>query len=197
MNLEDYITYIHGKGINGAEAEGVGFFVSNLFITAGHVIKEGSDLITCCQGVTYKLKESDAIYYSNMDDHSITPDGDDIAIFRFDGINSPLKLSSELPNISMELQTVAKRKHSVSDGKSIFNQKEIIQSHSFGTKVVDVHDKLMVCSADNLGKGDSGCPLLNGDDVFGLLIAGQPGTDVCVFQSSKSIVKILKDIEYE
>lgn len=28
-------------------------------------------------------------------------------------------------------------------------------------------------------------------------IAGHPGTDVCVFLSSKRIVEILKDIEYE
>lgn len=197
MNLEDYISYIQVNGANGGEKEGVGFFVGNLFITAGHVIKDCNDFIIYHKGVTYNLNKSDAKSFSYMGDNSIASDGYDIAIFKIDGIKSPLTLSSELPQSDKDLQTVTKRKHVVSNGKSIFDRNEIIQLHSFGTKVVEIKDNLLGCTAEYLIKGDSGSPVLNGDKVYGVLIAGQPGTDVCVFQSSNSIIEIIKDIEYE
>lgn len=198
--MEKFISYICGKGANGTEPEGVGFFVGNLFITAGHVIKDGTDFTMCYQGVTYKLNKSDALYYTYMDDGSITPDGNDIAIFRFENINSPLTLLSEISQRGMELRTVTKRRHAVSNGKfSLLDNdyKEVIQAHTIVTKVVDFYENLIECSADSLRKGDSGSPFLNGDNVYGVLIAGKRGTNVCVFQSSKSIIEIIKDIEYE
>ena len=43
-----------------------------------------------------------------------------------------------------------------------------------------------------LRKGDSGSPLMNGNTVYGVLIGGEPETPRCVFQSSASIVTLIR-----
>lgn len=102
-----------------------------------------------------------------------------------------------MPIVGQELTNVSKRRVVVDDSHSgcpsIFAKKEVIQIHTCIGKVTHTTD-YCECHTDKiLRKGDSGSPLMSGNTVYGVLIAGEPGTPRCVFQSSASIVTLIRN----
>ena len=85
MNREDYITFI-----DGGTSDGVGFFVGNLFITAGHVFNEGQTHSIYFDGQRIVLDKNKAIFFKSPNGDFFSPDTPDVAIFDCAGVNSPL-----------------------------------------------------------------------------------------------------------
>lgn len=55
-------------------------------------------------------------------------------------------------------------------------------------------NRFIVCHTSiMLQEGASGSPLLSGNKVVGILVAGIPDTDICVFQSSESICQLVRE----
>ena len=79
MNREDYILFIDG----GLSNDGVGFFIGNTFITAGHVINDNIIHTINVNGRKIELKKSDAIYLNCAEYDNVSPDIPDLAIFEF------------------------------------------------------------------------------------------------------------------
>ena len=67
MNREDYIAFIDGgtSDIDGGTSDGVGFFVGNLFITAGHVFNEGQIHSIYFNGQRIVLNKNEAIFFNS------------------------------------------------------------------------------------------------------------------------------------
>lgn len=61
--------------IDGGAANGVGFFVGDLFITAGHVIEHGQKFITYFRGEKIELSKSAAIYLNCAGERAYFPRG--------------------------------------------------------------------------------------------------------------------------
>lgn len=87
MNREDYITFI-----DGGTSDGVGFFVGNLFITAGHVFNEGQTHSIYFGGQRIVLDKNEAIFINYPNGDFFSPEIPDVAIFDCAGVNSPLVL---------------------------------------------------------------------------------------------------------
>lgn len=198
MNREDYIAFIDGgtSDIDGGTSDGVGFFVGNLFITAGHVFNEGQIHSIYFNGQRIVLNKNEAIFFNSPNGDIPNPNKPDVAIFNCTGVNSPLVFAEDMPIIGQELTNISRRRVVVDDihsgRSSIFTKKEVIQMHTCIGKVTHTTD-YCECHTDKiLRKGDSGSPLMNGNTVYGVLIAGEPETLRCVFQSSASIVTLIR-----
>lgn len=191
MNREDYITFIDGGTSNG-----VGFFVGNLFITAGHVFNEGQTHSIYFNGQRIVLNTSEAIFFKSPNGDFFSQDIPDVAIFNCAGVNSPLIFAEDMPIVGQELTNVSRRRVIVDDSHSgfpsIFTKKEVIQIHTCIGKVTHTTGYCECYTDKILREGDSGSPLMNGNTVYGILIAGEPGTPRCVFQSSASIVTLIR-----
>ena len=196
LKVEDYIVFI--KSQDGL-TEGVGVLVGKHLITAGHVIEKAGAASFCFKRQTIYLKKEDALLYCYMDKDDYSFNGYDIAIFRFEQIDSPLILSMEKPDKSKEYLNISY--HYVRITKSEVNypaifktsyhleqQKSIVEISEMNT------DNFMTCHTSILlHEGSSGSPLLNSsNEVAGILCAGYPGTNKCVFQSATSILKLMK-----
>ena len=194
MNREDYILFIDG----GLSNDGVGFFIGNTFITAGHVINDNIIHTINVNGRKIELKKSDAIYLNCAEYDNVSPDIPDLAIFEFKDINSPLILANDSPTEGQCLDFISKRrvveKNKVNGIPSIFTQSESIKTHSCKGEVVAHDADYWECHTDKiLRKGDSGSPVMKGNSVYGVLVGGKPGAPKCVFLSAESIMKIIEN----
>lgn len=200
MDKENYVTFI-----DGGMSDGVGFFVGNLFITAGHVVNDNHIHTINYNGRKIELKKSDAKYLNCSEDELVHPDIPDVAIFKLENVNSLLMLAEELPTIGQCLEIISKRRVVKRDEScgvpSIFNQSEHIESHLCKGEVLesDTSDTdYWMCFTDKiLRKGDSGSPFLMGNAVYGILAGGEPETQKCVFLSAEKIIRIIKNNKIE
>lgn len=175
MNREDYIAFIDGgtSDIDGGTSDGVGFFVGNLFITAGHVFNEGQIHSIYFNGQRIVLNKNEAIFFNSPNGDIPNPNKPDVAIFNCTGVNSPLVFAEDMPIIGQELTNISRRRVVVDDihsgRSSIFTKKEVIQMHTCIGKVTHTTD-YCECHTDKiLRKGDSGSPLMNGNTVYGVI----------------------------
>ena len=194
MNREDYILFIDG----GLSNDGVGFFIGNTFITAGHVINDNIIHTINVNRRKFELKKSDAIYLNCAEYDNVSPDIPDLAIFEFKNINSPLILANDSPIVGQCLEFISKRRvvenNEVNGIPSIFTQSESIKTHSCKGEVVAHDADYWECHTDKiLRKGDSGSPVMKGNFVYGILVGGKPGTPKCAFISAERILKIIEN----
>ena len=194
MNREDYILFIDG----GLSNDGVGFFIGNTFITAGHVINDNIIHTINVNGRKIELKKSDAIYLNCAEYDNVSPDIPDLAIFEFKDINSPLILANDSPTEGQCLEFISKRRvvenNKVNGIPSIFTQSESIKTYSCKGEVVAHDADYWECHTDKiLRKGDSGSPVMKGNFVYGVLVGGKPGTPKCAFISAERILKIIEN----
>ena len=194
MNREDYILFIDG----GLSNDGVGFFIGNTFITAGHVINDNIIHTINVNGRKIELKKSDAIYLNCAEYDNVSPDIPDLAIFEFKNINSPLILANDSPTVGQCLEFISKRRvvenNEVNGIPSIFTQSESIKTLSCKGEVVAHDADYWECHTDKiLRKGDSGSPVMKGNFVYGVLVGGKPGIPKCVFLSAERILKIIEN----
>ena len=163
---------------------GQGCFVGDYFLTSGHIIdKETKFLFWNKERLTLDPKEalSVQIISEGKDENS----QNDFALFRFNGINSPLMLSGCIPQVGTTLNCITwvnDNDTSKVDGflKRITCKGEVIRNY---------HHFFSCQMNRKLYKGSSGSPLILNNMVWGILsgLDNGNGKDELFFQSSAYI----------
>ena len=214
MNTSDYIVPLfatcekesplnHCIKINELCFVGNGFFVENYFITAAHVIREGIDHYFEWKNRRVELKDLELVEIRELEyDESGNPyghhgyDKGDVAIFKFEGVHSPFRLSNTTPQpgMSFHCDFYHKKQYPKEEGHTniFFWRTEghlVIEDDDpaenfFGMYMNPVHPE---------GGGSSGSPLYEENIVYGILHGGGPieHPEVCVFNSASFIRRLL------
>ena len=190
--MEEYI-----KIIDGGTTFGVGFFVGNLFITAGHIFESGSNHSISHRGKKIPLNKADALFYCPVVNYDFKTDGYDLAIFQCGEINSPLELATENIFIGQTLQNMTIRNvNSNASISSIFDQHISIEAYKCTAEVTNSNGFFGECNTHVILKeGDSGSPFFKDNKVFGFLVAGEPDTPRVIFQTARSVNQIILQIQ--
>lgn len=190
----DYSKYI--LPINGA-LEGTGVLVGNMLITAGHVVKGYATPNVMYLGTPYNLTSENKIFIDDNDSKSWN--GFDLALYRIDGVESPLVLAPDFPDSNTELtsmsyQTVVSR---TSEGIFGIHEERILENLT--GKIIGHYGNYFECLIDGeLCKGRSGSPLLDGKNVMGVLYGdkdGKDSSDKVLFLSSKAILSLIDKVK--
>ena len=214
MNTSDYIVPLfatcekesplnHCIKINELCFVGNGFFLENYFITAAHVIREGIDHYFEWKNRRVELKDLELVEIRELEyDESGNPYGHhgyekgDVAIFKFEGVHSPFRLSNTTPQpgMSFHCDFYHKKQYPKEEGHTniFFWRTEghlVIEDDDpaenfFGMYMNPVHPE---------GGGSSGSPLYEENIVYGILHGGGPieHPEVCVFNSASFIRRLL------
>lgn len=175
--------------------DGCGVLVGNLFVTAAHIVQE-HDFHLFINGKNIWLRKEDALLFK----YKQAEDGADIAVFCLEGYKSPLEFDTSSPQKGMHLDSIS-YEHIVEGSSSLEN---IFQNESKDWyKVIECQatiDELAgnfyQCKTSAILKpGSSGSPVFHNGKVFGILHGGQVGTNLCVFQSSCSILSLISQVE--
>jgi len=181
----------------------VGFFVNDLFITAGHNFRNVSEKVIYFNKKNHILKKEAALLMHDTTDDTSNEYSDDwttqldIAVFRLDGVNSPLQLADSFPEIGQELISHSFLREFIPAPQewNIFNRKtiDVLNSQVCTANVEEIQDYYFSCKTSVVLKpGTSGSPVLSGNKVYGVLHGGIPGEPTAVFLSSKIIFDLLK-----
>lgn len=189
--LNEYIFH------NTSFPDGSGVFVGNLFITAGHLFSNQKKATISNGDKKFELKKEDALICLEIDEKNPDPKGYDIAIFRLKDQNSPIVLDDTEPYIGMNLTSLSykhrcvKIKDDSSSLKNTSQNKEFYEFLKCSVVVQDIdHNFILGETSIILQTGSSGSPLFNGNKLIGILRGGID--NICGFQSSISILKLLK-----
>lgn len=195
MDIGKYVIPVFGEAQCGC-----GFFVGNIFITAGHVaLKCNLPLTIWFNGNKLRLGYDNLIKIAFSKELSSSGECGDFAVFRFEDVNSPLVLSNALPAVGQKLCCITYDTiHSdtnIGGIPAIFSQEERI-SNVVTSAIVRAETKgnFFACDTESiLHEGNSGSPLIDADNkVVGILHAGTKIPDCCVFQSAFSIASLMK-----
>lgn len=144
------------------KAGGCGFFVGDYFVTAGHVFDEFDSRIFYFDGKYHTVEKKDALYLRSTKDHLNSEDVQDVAIFRFEGIGSPLRLNGATPYMGVDLTLYS---FLVTTGE--LNPFSMIEVTGVVTRRI-FH--FFECEMNFILKeGSSGSPLIAGNQVYGIL----------------------------
>lgn len=176
---------------------GCGFFVDNLFVTAGHVaVNNELPLTIYFNGKTVKLDKSNLLFARYVDNEPNPEDNIDVALFKVEGVNSPLKLADYRPKAGEQYVCYSFNDevfHLNQQGvPAIFSSYDQIVPVSTPVKVLDKTDgKFFGCESEKvLQRGNSGSPLIDAEgNVVGILHGGVPDTNQCVFQYADMVRK--------
>lgn len=189
----DWIVKIEGPG----RVEGVGCIVGNLLITAGHVFEKEKEQYFWLSGKRYELNESNKVVISypthiyNVNRHK------DFAIFRIEGITSPISLATSDP-IAGETLSCDTLRYVTPNANDIFAQSDniICTPVEAECKVIQKDgNHLVIDSNPYLQEGDSGAPLIKDNHFYGFLVGGVPDTPSCIFHPVSIISDYLHRIE--
>lgn len=175
--------------------DGCGVLVGNLFVTAAHVVQE-HDFRLRVDGKDVCLKIDDAILFK----YEQAEDGADIAVFRLEGFNSPLEFDTSTPQTDMLLDSIS-YEHIVEGSPNTDNifldeTREWYKLIECKATIEEVAGNFYQCKTSVILKpGSSGSPVFHNGKVFGILHGGQLGTNHCAFQSSSSILTLLRQTE--
>lgn len=188
--MKDFVFFTHDD-LN----EGCGVLVGDLFITAAHVVLE-HDFLLSINGEKICLKKEDALYL----EYKESEDGADIAIFRLEGYKSNLELDTTTPQIGMTLDSIS-YKHIIENKTNETNiflkeAKDYYQLIECKATIEVLEGNFYICKTTYpLKEGSSGSPVFRNGKVFGILLRGKPGTNICAFQSSSSIIAWINNLE--
>lgn len=189
----DYSKYI--LPINGA-LEGTGVLVGNMFITAGHVVADYAKPFVVFSGTTYNLTSDNKIFVD--DNASKSWEGFDLALFRIEGIESPLELASFIPINNSELTSMSYHTVISRTSEGIFGAQENRILENLKGKIVGHYGNYFECLIDGeLSMGRSGSPLLDGKKVVGILYGdkdGKKSSDKVLFLSSNAIISLIEKV---
>lgn len=187
MDYSDFILPINGA------LEGTGVLVGNIFITAGHVVTGYETPFVIFSGNTYNLTSENKIYID--DNTSKSWEGFDLAMYRMDGIESPLVLAQDLPDNNTELISMSRHTVVNRTSEGIFGIHEDRILENIPGKIICHYGNYFECLIDGeLCKGRSGSPLLDGNNVIGILYGDKDGknsSDKVLFLSSKAILSLI------
>ncbi len=196
MNYKQYIFPIDSN------KDGSGVIVGDLFITAGHVIEDGIKPIVKINGTSYSLDKERAIFFDiNSEKKS---DGYDLAVYRLDGVSSPLKLAGTPISEGRELLSCSfKHTISVEPGLQSNIFRSTIKENWFFKqqkgRIVSFYDNYFECQfVEPLSQGSSGSPIVDGDKVVGILYGDKDGknsSNTVLFLYSGVILEKLNEID--
>ena len=196
MEYSNYIFPIKGA------LDGTGTLVGNLFITAGHVVIGSPSPSVYIGNESFFLTEENRIFLD--DNPSRSSEGFDLAVYKLEGLDSPLLLSGEIPDKHTDLLNISYKHTSVENPEytgSVFDLPNIekwIPEIRHG-QVIEYYDNYFECMMDEeLCRGRSGSPILNGNKVVGVLYGDKDSKNsskTVLFLSSKAIMDILKEKE--
>ena len=192
----DYRKYIFP--INRA-LEGTGVLVGNLFITAGHVVEGSIEPSVSVDGENYRLTEQNRIVIET--NPSKLSNGYDVAIYKLDGIESPLMLSDNIPNVTDDVVSYSYKtnitqntEHGVGIFGSIKHEERLLERVT--GKVIEYYDNFFECKMDEkLSQGRSGSPLFVNNKIVGILYGDKDGkinSSTVLYLSSNAILKLIK-----
>jgi V8-like Glu-specific endopeptidase len=175
--------------------DGCGVLVGSLFVTAAHVVQE-HDFYLFINGKNICLKKEDALLFK----YKQAEDGADIAVFRLEGYKSPLEFDTSSPQTDMLLDSIS-YEHMVEGSSNLENifldePKEWYKLIECQATINELAGNFYQCKTSVILKpGSSGSPVFRNGKVFGILHGGQVGTNLCVFQSSCSILSLMRQTE--
>ena len=180
------------KGLYTTSFVGNGFFVEDFFITAAHVIEEARCAYIKIGNEEKMLCRENAIIWRSMKQHPPEEYGNlkngDIAVYRFDGVDSPLTLSETVPIPGDELVSCYYYSHTWHNTKGFVGDSEDwFCGNFFGwrTDANSIHPQ---------EGGSSGSPLLKNGVVYGVLHAGnEKDPSICVFTTATFVKKLMLD----
>lgn len=140
---------------------GSAFLVNDYIITAGHVVSDFRIYHTKIGGEMIQLSPFDWVVRRSPDENHPQ---NDMAIYRIDGLESPLELSSESPKSDTEAKVICWQK----DGDGIIQK--ITNSLILNVDYDNYFYK--IATLDRITHGASGCPVLQGNKVIGMLTQG-------------------------
>jgi hypothetical protein len=176
---------------------GNGFFIKDYFITAAHVIEEARQAAYIKVGIEeIMLSRKDAVIWRSISTENIeeyaNPDSGDIAVYRVDGVNSPLMLSDDLPDMGEMLYSCYFFQNNWHNAKGLVgDDKEWFNGNFFGWKT----DTDTIHPTEG---GSSGSPLFKNNIVYGILHAGNKEyPSICVFTAASFAKKLLYNVSNE
>lgn len=164
LETDKYIVPI----FNLDNTEGIGFFVGNYFVTAGHVVLTGSPFIFF-KGKQYWLEKEKALLLKTLESESTFENGLDIAVFYIEAIDSPLEFSNIPVSVGTELTSRCSFRHYSEEFGEAWSIERIPGrvSHEMGN--------FFKCDLSRtLHEGSSGSPILLDDKVIGILCGNFP-----------------------
>lgn len=164
LETDKYIVPI----FNLDNTEGIGFFVGNYFVTAGHVVLTGSPFIFF-KGKQYWLEKEKALLLKTLESESTFENGLDIAVFYIEAIDSPLEFSNIPVSVGTELTSRCSFRHYSEEFGEAWSIERIPGrvSHEMGN--------FFKCDLSRtLHEGSSGSPILLDDKVIGILCGNYP-----------------------
>jgi len=118
-------------------------------------------------------------------------------MFRLQGFNSPLEFDTSSPQINMLLDSIS-YEHIVEGCSNIKNilldsPKDWYKLIECQATIDELAGNFYQCKTSVILKpGSSGSPVFRNGKVFGILHGGQMGTNHCMFQSSYSILSLIR-----
>lgn len=176
-------------------SDGCGVLVGSLFVTAAHVV-QAHDFRLRVDGKDVCLKKDDAILFK----YKQAEDGADIAVFCLEGFNSPLEFDTSTPHTDMLLDSIS-YEHIVEGSPNTENifldeSRDCYKLIECKATIEALAGNFFQCKTSAILKpGSSGSPVFHNGKVFGILHGGQLGTNHCVFQSSRSILTLLRQAD--
>ena len=165
------------------DSMGCGFFIRNYFVTAAHLFDEYETHTIFFNGLYHNFNKSDAVYFKSFEANEPDDVQQDIAIFPFNDINSPLKLSPVRPNLNSHLYS-----YSYTQSRGTLDPFTMIKSECIVKR--DLFN-FFECKTDKILKsGSSGSPLMIENIVYGILsgcldVSNQP--DFILFCSTTNL----------
>ncbi len=186
--------------------DGNGVFVGNALFTAAHVVAHSENFGVFGKNYTTKSAvcyfDDDYWYKKVLRILSFTIFGwhfNDFAMYEANS-HSSFNFSSNLPSVNDVLETYSIKDEVKKQGNSqchnIFSTINMSQlvTHVDSAKVLYIKGNYIFCEMNEmLEKGRSGCPLIKGNKVYGILRGGDDKR-ICWFQSSVSILKRLQEL---
>ncbi len=190
--------------IKSSDTDGNGVLIGKHFVTVGHVIETAVICYVTIENKTYELtKESALVIRTNNEGRS---DGYDLAVFKFEDIEpSPLVLSSSIPSIDIELNSICynHKSYGTISSNNIFCSPieetwTLVQNSGH---IISVYDNYIECELNGkLQRGNSGSPLMYGNSVVGILYGDKDGKEsskTVLFLSSEAIARLLKNMSID
>lgn len=161
--MQDYKNFILPIKSNDYDF-GCGFFVGNYFITAGHIFNSNTIHTFCFQNKNFILDPNEAIFLKSNTDNLPDNEVQDVAIFKFDNINSPLSLSGSMPEKNSKFTNYS----------FIHSRNQNLNKHFImidcDCKVLNRIFNFFECQTSlTIRQGCSGSPLICNNVVYGIL----------------------------
>ena len=193
INIEKFVLPIFGDSHVGC-----GVLIDDYFITAAHVaLIDKLPIYIYFEKKRFTLDKSNLIFHKYSEELSEETDCMDCAIFKIEGIKSPIKLSEKRPECGQTFycytfNEIVTKKNIPGIPEIFSNEDEIVPLATEVKVLKDVQGNFFAVETnDFLKTGNSGSPLVDGEGyIYGILRGGKPDTKICVFQ----YIDIIKDL---